>query len=175
MLDAAIFEPPATPSVQPLPHRAIVSVAAFKGQIPALCAALGVDLPATPRRIVSSGTAWLWSGPAAWLAMSGAPDLYETLAGRAASLAAVTDQSDGRFLVSVSGPHARKILAKLVPIDLHPSVFPPDATALTLAAHIGVQLWQEEDQKFVIACFRSFGPALHHAFIEAAAEFDARG
>jgi heterotetrameric sarcosine oxidase gamma subunit len=82
----------------------------------------------------------------------------------------VTDQSDGHFLVRVKGPHAREILAKLVPIDLHESVFAPDAVAITLAAHIGIKIWREEDG-FVVACFRSFAAALHHTLLEAANEF----
>jgi sarcosine oxidase subunit gamma len=171
MLDAATPAlSPATGTVQPVPHRAIVSLSAFKGQGPALSAALGVALPTTPRRVTHNGTTYLWSGPNAWLAISPSETLFETLS-PAAPHAALTEQSDGHFLFRVTGPHARAILAKLVPIDLHESVFPADAVALTLAAHLGVKLWREDDS-FLLACFRSFAGALHHALLEASHEFE---
>jgi sarcosine oxidase subunit gamma len=174
MLDAAAFGLPATMLVQPLAHRSIVSINVFKGQATALRAALGAPLPAIACRICAGGVDYLWAGPGAWLAMADTPTLFVDISARARGLAAVTEQSDGRFLVRVGGPHAVEILAKLVPIDLHPSTFAPDATALTLAAHLSVQIWQEEGA-FVLACFRSFGPALHHALVEAAAPFEGRG
>jgi heterotetrameric sarcosine oxidase gamma subunit len=175
MLDASNPERPATPFVQPLPHRAIVSLSAFHGKTPKLQQVLGVELPTAPRRVTHENTTYLWSGPESWLAISEHPDLLENVTTAAHDLAAVTDQSDGRFLFRITGPHIRSILAKLVPIDLHPGSFPPDATALTLADYIGIQLWREDDGAFVLACFRSYAGALHHALVEAAQEFEGRG
>jgi heterotetrameric sarcosine oxidase gamma subunit len=173
MLDASCPALPATTFVQPLTHRAIVSLSAFRGKTPQFQQVLGVELPATPRRVMHEGTTYLWSGPESWLAISDNPTLLENLGTAARNLAAVTDQSDGRSLFRVTGPYICSILAKLVPIDLHPSSFLRDATALTLADHIGIQLWQEDDGAFVLACFRSYGGALHHALVEAAQEFEA--
>jgi methylglutamate dehydrogenase subunit D len=165
-----------TSQVQPLPHRQIVSLAAFRGRQTALRQALAADLPSTPRRITQNGTTYLWSGPDTWLAISETPSLFQDICTEAQNLAAITEQSDGRSLIRVTGPHARAALAKLVPIDLHETAFPPDAVALTLAAHIGITLWREEYDSFVLACFRSYAGALHHALLEAAAEFEtARG
>jgi heterotetrameric sarcosine oxidase gamma subunit len=175
MLDASNLERPATPFVQPLPHRAIVSLLALRGKTPKLQQVLGVELPTTPRRVAHETITYLWSGLESWLAISEHPDLLENIVAAAHDLAAVTDQSDGRFLFRVTGPHSLSILAKLVPIDLHPSSFPIDATALTLADHIGIQLWREDDGAFVLACFRSYAGALHHALVEAAQEFEGRG
>ena len=171
MLEAAASTLAATACVQPLPHRSLVSLIAFRGKAEALNTALGVTLPITPRRITENATTYLWSGPNAWLAFSANPLRIEYLAAKAANLAAITDQSDGHFLIRVTGPHARAALAKLVPVDLHESAFPPDAVAITLAAHIGVKIWRE-DEGFVLACFRSFAGALHHALLEAIAEFE---
>ncbi len=61
-----------------------------------------------------------------------------------------------------------EILKKLLPIDIER--FAPDDVAITIAAHIGVRVWREGDA-YVLACFRSFAVALHHALAEAAAEF----
>jgi sarcosine oxidase subunit gamma len=65
----------------------------------------------------------------------------------------------------------RDALAKLVPIDLHPKNFTPDSTALTLAAHISVQIWQTADGAYNLACFRSFAEDLYHALTAAALEY----
>ena len=150
----------------------MVSLSAFKGKGAALGAALGVALPATPRRIRHDGADYFWAGPNVWLVISENAALFDELAAVAAPFAAITDQSDGHCILRVTGPHARAILAKLVPIDLHETAFAPDAVALTLAAHIGVKLWREADGAFALACFRSFAGALHHALCEAAAEFE---
>jgi len=150
--------------IAPAPPRCIVSIAAFNG------AALGLALPTTPRRIEHDGITYLWSGPRAWLAIADDPALEPRMIAAFAGKAAVTDQSDGRVILNVTGPHAAAILAKLVPIDLHPTAFPPDATALTLAGHVTVQIWRSE-AVFHLACFRSFAESLGHALVQASQEF----
>ena len=171
MLEAAKNPYPSTAFVQVLEPRQIVSLAAFKGQGAALNQALGISLPLTPRRIVVDDLTYLWSGPGVWLAIG--PAALD-LAAKISDVAAITEQSDGQTLFKISGQFARAILAKLVPVDLHESVFPADAVALTIAAHIGIRLWREDDG-FVLGCFRGFAGALHHALSEAAAEFEPRG
>lgn len=168
MLDANLLPFEATSCVQPVPHRSIVSIAGFRGQ----GAAVNLALPATPCQVSQGGVIYLWSGPNAWLAVSENPALYEEISERLNGIAAVTEQSDGLVLLRVIGPHARNILAKLVPIDLHPSAFAPDAVAITLAGHIGVRIWQDEDGAFILACFRSFAGALYHSLVEASHEFN---
>ena len=171
MLEAAKSPYPSTAFVQPQEPRGVVSLMAFKSQATALNQALGIELPLPPRRITAGDTTYLWSGPNTWLAIG---PTVATLEQKTAQLAAFTDQSDGQSLFRIAGPFARAILAKLVPIDLHESVFPPDGAALTLAGHIGIRLWREEDS-FVLTCFRGFAGALYHALTEAAAEFEPRG
>jgi len=165
MLEAELFAAPATAGIAVLPPRAIVSLIAFKGQAGALAAALGVPLPLTPSSVVHGPIRYLWAGPAAWLALSDDPALPARLAPHEA-LAAITDQSDAHIILAVTGPAARTILAKLIPIDLHESAFPAHAVALTLAGHIAIKLWREDDA-FILACPRSFAAALHHALVEA--------
>ncbi len=167
MLEAAMPSLKPTAMVQLAAQRAMVSLSAFKGQGVALGQALGVALPSTPRRIRHNGADYFWAGPNAWLVISENPALFDELAAIVAPFAAITDQSDGHCIFRVIGAQSRAILAKLVPIDLHETAFAPDAVALTLAAHIGVKLWQEADGAFALACFRSFAGALHHALLEA--------
>ncbi|HQT64934.1 MAG: hypothetical protein B7Z75_10575 [Acidocella sp. 20-57-95] len=165
MLEAEIFPFVATAMVTPEPVLPLVSLAAFHGQTAALQAALGVALPLTPKSVRVGETLYLWSGPDAWLVVGGAVEALTT------PFAAMTDQADGRSVFTVSGPHARDALAKLVPIDLHEQVFADGATALTLAGHIGVQIWRE-GEAFRLACFRSFAQSLYASLIEACREFE---
>lgn len=173
MLDTFPETLSATASLQPLGYRPMLSLAVFPGQYAGLCAALGVELPASPRQVGAGQSAYLWSGPGAWLALPQNNAAGVFILERAAPFAAITEQGDGHFLIRVTGENARKGLAKLVPVDLHASQFPPDGVALTLAAHIGVKIWREGDD-FILACFRSFAHSLYHALREAFLEFEPR-
>lgn len=172
MLEATMPSLKPTALVHPAAQRSIASLSAFKGQGAALGKALGAALPSTPRRIRHNGADYFWAGPNSWLVVSENPALFDEFSAIAAPFAAITDQSDGHCIFRVIGPQSRTILAKLVPIDLHERSFAADAVALTLAAHIGVKLWQEDDGAFALACFRSFAGALHHALLESSAEFE---
>jgi sarcosine oxidase subunit gamma len=171
MLDAQFPQIPANAFVDLAPPSRIVGMAAFTGTSEALTAALGVALPLTPRQVIAGSTKILWAGANTWLVVGDDAEIaarIETAADQ--NLAAVTEQTDGRTILRISGPHASEILAKLVPMDLDPSVFGPDATALTLAGHINVQIWRE-DRDFLLSCFRSFAESLAHALVEASREF----
>ncbi len=147
MLDASLPALEATSAITPLPPRRICSLASPTAG----------ELPKAGLRRENI----LWNGPNSWLVLD---EDASHLAARTGG--AVTDQSDGLFLFAISGPYAREILKRLVPIDLRETAFAPDAVAITHAAHIGVRIWREE-QNFILACFRSFAPSLHHALVEA--------
>lgn len=149
MLDETFPALAATSAVTPLPPRRISSLSSPT--------AGGLMLPQAGLRRENM----LWNGPNSWLVLD-----EDALALAARTGGAVVEQSDGLFLFSVSGPHAREILKRLVPIDLREQIFAPEAVAITHAAHIGVRIWREEEG-FVLACFRSFAPSLHHALVEA--------
>jgi sarcosine oxidase subunit gamma len=151
MLDVSLPALAVTVHFVPLPIRAIASLASRKP--------LGLELPGAGKRLDHI----LWNGPNSWLFLdTEATDLA------ARTGAAVTDQSDGLFSFAVTGPFAVAILKKLLPIDIER--FAPDDVAITSAAHIGVRVWREGDA-YILACFRSFAVALHHALAEAAEEF----
>ncbi len=59
--------------------------------------------------------------------------------------AAVSDQSDARAALRLSGPNVRDMLGKGCMIDLHPAAFPPGAAAMTSIAHMGVHLWRVDE------------------------------
>jgi heterotetrameric sarcosine oxidase gamma subunit len=155
----------------------IVSLAARRGQDAALAAAVqtswGLELPTTPRRVGDGRLAFIWSGRAQWLAIAeGVGDLELSLRDRLGSLASLTDQSDGRLVLRLSGPRTRATLAKGLAIDLHPRAFTPGDTALTLAGHIGVQIWQLDDTpSYEIAVARGYVSSLLAWLIPAGEEF----
>jgi methylglutamate dehydrogenase subunit D len=162
---------------------AIATIIARKGKAQAVRAAakdaFGVELPTVPRRIESDRIAFIWAGPEQWLAVAGPgnpPGHFETmLAGIFDGLASISEQSDGRTVIRISGPRARDALAKGLPIDLHPRTFRTGDTALTLAAHIGAQIWQVDDAPtYDIAVFRGFARSFWNFLTEASAEYGCR-
>lgn len=161
---------------------AMASIIARRGQHAALNAKIkaraGLDLPATPRFVGVNHLGFLWLAPGQWIASAEgevgavfASELAQDLAG----LASVTDQSDGRVLLRVSGPRVRDMLAKGCMIDLHPSVFKIGDTAITSIALLTVQVTRLPDDAglavFEISVMRSFSANLWHWLESSAAEF----
>jgi methylglutamate dehydrogenase subunit D len=150
--------------IEQLPDGTLASLAVSRAGLPALIEAVrarfGVELPQTPRR----AEAFTWAGPRRWM-VSGLADLRDLPA-------AVTDQSDSRAIFIVRGKKARVVLAKLLPIDLHPRAFAPLDVALTLASHVNVTVCQLDDApSYELSVFRSYASYFHHALNEAAQEF----
>lgn len=137
-------------------------------------AAAGAELPAAGCVATAISFAVLWAGPEQWLVAS-EPD------GRAAAdrfvatcrpFCGVVDQSDARAIMCVAGPEARACLAKGFPIDLHPRVFGPGRTALTIVAGVAVQIWQTNaTPTYLIAAPRSLAEGFWAWLTEAAAEY----
>jgi sarcosine oxidase subunit gamma len=105
----------------------------------------GLEPPTRPAVAHGRALDLAWAGPEQWLAVSAERTVAERLAGELEGLAAVSDQSDGRAVLRLSGPKVREMLAKGCPVDLHPRAFRPGDTAITAIAHVGVQLWQVDD------------------------------
>jgi sarcosine oxidase subunit gamma len=117
---------------------------------------LGAAPPTRPRVARGRDGDLVWAGPGQWLLVSETPDIASRTATRLAGLAAVSDQSAARAVLSLSGPRVRDALAKGCLVDLHPRAFRPGDAALTSIAHIGVHLWQTDDlPTYDVAVFRS--------------------
>ncbi|WP_050929951.1 sarcosine oxidase subunit gamma [Aestuariivita boseongensis] len=63
--------------------------------------------------------------------------------------------SDARAMFSLSGPKAREVLAKLVPVDLSPGAFEPGMMRRTRMAQVAAAFWMMDEDTFHIICFRS--------------------
>lgn len=150
-----------------LPEQEIVSIGPFKGHFDAVAGvvreALGVMLSDSFQEETDSGgyatfraahNQWFCRGPEGG-------NLTARLATLCDRQAAVTNQTDSRVRLSLSGPGAAAIAAKLVPVDLHPSSFEKGHVALTLAGHIPVILiCREARLHYEFMVFRSLAQSL---------------
>jgi methylglutamate dehydrogenase subunit D len=155
----------------------LATVAARKGAPvrAAVKASYGVDLPDNSTVGRGPDVSFVGYGPGQWLAVSEAlagEGLARELKHRLKGLASVSDQSGGRTVLRLSGPRAGDLLAKGLPIDLHPSAFGPGSAATSTISLMGVQLWQVDDAPtYDIALFRSLSGSFWRWLIASAAEF----
>jgi sarcosine oxidase subunit gamma len=155
----------------------LATVAARKGAPlrAAVKASYGVNLPDDSTVGQGPEMSFVGYGPGQWLAVSGTlrnDTLAKQLGQDLKALASVSDQSGGRTLLRLSGTRARDVLAKGLPIDLHPSVFGPGSAATSTISLMGVQLWQvDEAPTYDIALFRSVSASFWRWLTASAAEF----
>lgn len=144
----------------------LASVIARRGSAQALASALRRDLGAKALTVLGVGPGHWWVvAEATPLSIDELQTMYE-------GVASVFDITDSREVLDVAGPRIRETLAKLLPIDLHPSTFKAGDVAVTSASHIGVTLWQTDDApRYRIATPRSSFGSFWSAFVTAAAEY----
>jgi len=135
-------------SVRPREGLGMVSVATRRGGSAALAGAVrehaGLALPETGCWVGDDALTLLWCAPGQFLAVGDAAAV-QRVASALQSVALLIDLTDARMVVRVAGPAVRDVLARVVPLDLHPRVMRPGRVAATVAAHIGVQIWQVDD------------------------------
>jgi heterotetrameric sarcosine oxidase gamma subunit len=171
---------PAGVTVASCDDLALATVIARKGQLAPLAQKVrilyDIALPTGPKRVTAGAIAVIGMGPGQWLAVEQASRDPQAFAAKLkndlAGLASIADQSDARAVVRLSGPAARQVLAKGLPVDLHPSVFGPGDAALSQIALIGAHVWQlDETPTYEIAVFRSLAGSFADWLIASAAEF----
>ena len=136
--------------------------------------AYGIDLLDEPRVMAKDGVSFAGIGVGQWFAAAEPreTEFVPQLRRRLANLASIADQSDGRVVLRLRGHRVCDVLAKGVPVDLHPRNFKTGDVASTLVAHIGVQIEQLDDQPtFQLMAFRSLAGSLWSWLTKSAAEF----
>ncbi|VAW20125.1 hypothetical protein MNBD_ALPHA11-761 [hydrothermal vent metagenome] len=108
---------------------------------------------------------FLGTGPGAWLAAW--PENLEPpikqLAGQLDGLASITDQSSGYKLLRVSGETSKSLLARGLAVNLEAPNFKTSNVVVSSIAHIGVVIWQTDDQPtFIIAVASSYCESFCH-------------
>jgi sarcosine oxidase subunit gamma len=160
----------------------LATLTARHGQLEAASAAaeraFGTKLPSTPRVGEGRGVSFAWSGPGQWLAIAEAgaigpaDDIETRLAPHFEGLASVCEQTDSRLVIEIAGARARDVLAKGLPVDLHPRAFAPGNVALSVVSHVAVQVWQCDDAPtFRLAVARSYADSFRRWLLESAAEY----
>ena len=126
-------------------------------------------LPAKVERAEVNGDRVIFRiGPAQfWLVE---PDSGTTPA-NLAGVGAVTPLTHSRVRIAISGAAAREVLAKLIPVDLHPSVFTPGSVALTGIHHTPVTVHCTGDGSFDIYVMRTFALNVWEIITDAARMF----
>ena len=123
----------------------MVSIATPHGRAAALAQALrdhaGLTPPAPGCWVGDDALALLWTAPGQFLAVGDAA-ATQRLADALRERALLIDLTGARVVVRLSGKSVRDVLARVVPLDLHPRAMRPGRVASTIAAHIGVQIWQ---------------------------------
>jgi sarcosine oxidase subunit gamma len=157
----------------------LATLAARMGQAGALKEAVesayGVELSDGSRMVRGRSASFVGYGPGQWLAVLETlanEALAEDLKRRLGALASISDQSGGRTVLRVRGARARDVLAKGLPIDLHPRSFAPGSAATSTLSLMGVQVWQVDDAPtYDIALFRSLSESFWRWLTASVAEF----
>ena len=134
------------------PYRGLVNLrgpAGDKTFDEAVQKALGVALPSEPNSTTGQDDLRVfWLGPDEWWVVTpgDGPAMADKLrAALAGQKAAVTDVSESRTCIHISGARARDLLSKGCPLDLHPRVFSAGRCAQSLCAKAMITLHQVAD------------------------------
>lgn len=161
----------------------LVLILARRGQWPAVARAamthFGVEAPVEPRAVSGGKGFLIWSGPDQMMALCPRRQALrplDALREAFASAASLSDQSDGRCMIRISGTRARDMLAKVSSIDLDDSAFPAGAAAATSIDHTGVNVWREPDNAeghsvFSVLVLSTFAPSLWQTLVDSSAEY----
>ncbi|MCV3272609.1 sarcosine oxidase subunit gamma [Roseobacter sinensis] len=151
----------------------LTSIAPFAGQATAASVALeaahGMPLPKANCTTGKEGARAIWFGRD--MALLAGPTCDPAVAKHAA----LTDQSDAWAAVTLSGPSAEDVLARLVPVDLRSVSFKRGHTARTLLKHMNGSVTRLGPESFLILVFRSMARTLAHDLKEAMEAVAARG
>ena len=126
----------------------MISIATPRGNAAALAQALhdhaGLTPPTPGCWVGDDALALLWCAPGQFLAV-GDTAATQRLADALRDRALLIDLTGARVVVRLAGKSVRDVLARVVPLDLHPRAMRPGHVVSTVAAHIGVQVWQIDD------------------------------
>ncbi|MEL7097562.1 MAG: sarcosine oxidase subunit gamma family protein [Pseudomonadota bacterium] len=121
--------------------------------------AVGVDVPGPGRAAMDGARGICWMSPDELLVLcpyieveAALKKMHTALEG---SHALAVNVSDARAVFDLSGPRAREVLSKLVPVDLSPDAFAQGMFRRTRMAQIPAAFWLHAPDTFRIVTFRS--------------------
>jgi sarcosine oxidase subunit gamma len=148
----------------------ISSIAVFPGGAKAVAKglkALGLAMPEPNTFAEKKGARIVWTGREQAFLIGVDPLALEG--------AAITDQSDGWAVLSVSGAGVVDVLARWVPLDLRLAAFPVGRAVRTQLNHMNVVILRVGDHAFEIMVFRSMARTAWHEVEAAMQMLTARG
>ena len=111
---------------------------------------IGQELPVKPNTSTLASHRVLWLGPRRWLISMDCDTLQDTRRRLQAALSPlpclVSDVSDARFVMEVSGNRARSLLANVCALDLDEQSFGPGQCAQTLLVRVPLLLHQVDEK-----------------------------
>lgn len=113
-----------------------------KAQDAPLSATLHFNLSSVPNRVSGEDPCCLWTAPDEWMVLSSRPaqQLVEQLSAALPDTFTVTNLSDSRCAIEISGEAAPLLLAKGCGLDFHPSVFGVGQCAQTLFDQVDIMI-----------------------------------
>ena len=149
----------------------ITSIAPYPGrmaQVNAALAPMGLTFPAPNMQSLNGTARLLWTGrDQAFLIGADAPDGLE-------GHAALTDQTDGWAVLTLTGPTAVEALMRPVPLDLRETAFPVGRVVRAPLNHMSAILTRTAAQSFELLVFRSMARTAWHELAEALEVLEAR-
>lgn len=131
----------------------------------AMRAQLGADLPAAIGQVIhANGRMLLKTGAEQYWIISPEPADIDV----PAQIGAVTSLSHSRTRLFIDGPQAASVLAKGVPLDFHPDVFPVDHFALTGIHHTPVLIHRRGQDRYEIYALRTYAQTVWEWLSDAA-------
>ncbi len=107
--------------------------------------------------------------PGRWWVNADRPGMATELQrGIDAGLGAVTDLSDARAVLRVSGPAMPDLMSRLLPLDFRPDSLTPGSSAETVTAHMGTTVHRVDAATVDLFVFRGFTRSFLHHVQEAA-------
>ena len=157
-------------AIAPAREGRVTSLAPFRGRGDAIAAALdaiGLGWPGPDRRSTAGAASIHWAGRGrALLFREDVPDFGDD--------AAVIDMTGAEAVLTLDGPAARDVLARLIPVDLSRRAYRVDATARTLIGHMTGTVIRVADDLYELRVMRSMGGTLLHDVRRAARLVHAR-
>lgn len=135
----------------------ITSIAVFPGGAKAVAKGLkplGLAMPEPNCFAERKGARIVWTGRDQAFLVGVEPPALEG--------AAVTDQSDGWAVLSITGAGVADVLARWVPIDLRLAAFPVGRAIRTQLNHMNVVVLRVGDHAFEVMVFRSMARTAWH-------------
>ena len=153
------------------PGFTLTQVAGLSPDFEAKLAAVVGNLPETVARAQVNGERTIFRiGPAQfWIVGPETDDAASRLHGQCA----VTPLSSSRARIGIEGAPSREVMAMLVPVDLHPSVFTPGTVVLTGIHHTPVTVHCTGENAFDVYVMRTFARDVWDAITDAALRFAA--